>query len=70
MAYGLWVTDEQDTLLMDSDGKKIDMAEAHLRARDVLDKKDKADLLTMLLDRLDSNDLMDLIADANHKFTS
>lgn len=70
MAYGLWVTDEQDTLLMDADGKKIDMAEARLRARDVLDKKDKADLLTMLLDRLDSNDLMDLIADANHKFTS
>jgi hypothetical protein len=70
MAYGVWVTDEQDTLLMDADGKKINMTEARRRAGDVLSKKEPPELIAMLLDRLDSNDLMELIADVNHKFRS
>lgn len=68
MAFGTWHDDNDDLYLVDSTGQRLLHADAVQKTRVFLGDLSKDELLTALLDRMDVNDLMQFVADANHTF--
>lgn len=68
MAFGTWHDDNDNLSLVDCDGTKLLHVTALEKVRVMLGGQTKDELITALLDRMDVNDLMAFLADANHKF--
>jgi hypothetical protein len=68
MAFGIWYDDKGEVHVMDNKGRKLPLIDATAKAREVLSGKFKDELLTALVDRLDVNDIIGFIADADQNF--
>jgi len=68
MAFGVWYDDRHEAHIIDNKGCKVSLITATEKARAVLAAMSKDDLLTALVDRLDVNDIVSFICDAEQAF--
>ncbi len=66
--YGVWTTAEGEIELIDSTGKKMLIEDVKALSRHKLAKKEPEELMAMLIDRLDIEDLANLVLDSEFKF--
>jgi Mg/Co/Ni transporter MgtE len=68
MAFGTWHDNNDDLHLVDNDGKRMSHLEARVQVRPILEQMSKEQLVTALIDRMDVNDLIGFLTDANQSF--